>query len=336
MQRITLGSDGLEVSVLGYGLMSLSGAYGESDDARGLATIGRALDLGIRFLDTAEAYGDGHNERLAGRALARRRDEVVLATKWGVSVEGGRMEAGGRPEQARRAIEGSLTRLDTDRVDLYYLHRPDPDVPIEESVGGMARLVEEGKVLQLGLSGVASTTLRRAWSEHPIAALQSEFSIASREAEGTLLETCAELGTRFVAYSPLGRGLLSGELRSPEAFEGPDLRRVCPRLQGEAFASNLERVDALAALAEELEITPAQLALAWVRAQGAIPLFGTRSIARLEANLRAADIELDAATLQRIDEIAPPGAFEGASLPESLDHLTEHEPTQAMTDAIPS
>ncbi len=306
--------------------MSLSSAYGPSEDEEGLAAIETALEREINFLDSAEVYGGGHNERLAAQVLHERRDRVVMATKWGVGMEQGRMVARGRPEQARRAIEGSLQRLGTDVVDLYYLHRRDPDVPIEESVGAMGRLLDEGKVLHLGLSGVSSATLRLAHAERRIAALQSEYSIFSREAEGTTLDTCAELGIRFVAYSPLGRGFLTGTLRSPETFGDRDLRRVSPRLQGEHFKSNLVRVDALVAFAKELELTPAQLALAWVRAKGATPLFGTRRAARIESNALAADITLSQDTLSRIDEIVPVGSVEGESLPEALDPLTEHEP----------
>ena len=306
--------------------MSLAGAYGKSDEEEGVAAIERALDLGIDMLDTAEAYGNGRNERLAGRVLAGKRERAVVATKWGIAMEGSRMVARGRPEQARRAIEGSLERLGTDHVDLYYLHRRDPDVPIEESVGAMGRLVEEGKVRLLGLSGVSSSTLRRAHAEHPIAALQSEYSIFSREAEGTTLDACAELGIAFVAYSPLGRGLLTGALGKPDDFGEQDLRRLSPRLQGENFDENLARVEALVAYAEQLELTPAQLALAWVRARGAIPLFGTRRVARIESNARAAEVELDAGVLDRIDELVPRGCVRGDSLPDDLDHLTEHEP----------
>ena len=323
MRRLTLGSDGPEISVLAYGLMSLSGVYGPSEDAASLGALQRALELGFNFLDTAEAYGNGHNERLAAQVLSPRRNEIVLATKWGIQMDAGRMQANGRPEQARRAIEGSLKRLGTDHVDLYYLHKRDPAVAIEESVGGMARLVEEGKVLHLGLSSVKSDTLRRAHQEHPIAALQSEYSILSREPEGTTLHACQELGTCFVAYSPLGRGFLTGAIRSADEFEEHDLRRVSPRLQGVNFASNLERVDALVALAGEIEIEAAQLALAWVRAHGAIPLFGSRQAARIESNALAAEIDLDEQTLARIDEIAPAGCTLGDSLPEPLDHLIE-------------
>jgi aryl-alcohol dehydrogenase-like predicted oxidoreductase len=306
--------------------MSLSSAYGPSDDEEGLAAIQRALDLGINFLDTAEAYGGGHNERLAAQVLAAGRERVVMATKWGIGMERGRMVARGRPEHARRAIEGSLERLGTDHVDLYYMHRRDPDVPIEESVGAMGRLVDEGKVRHLGLSGVSSDTLRRAHAEHPIAALQSEYSIFAREAEGTTLDVCAELGVHFVAYSPLGRGFLTGSLRTPDDFGKHDMRRVSPRLQGDNFDQNLQRVDALVAYAGALELEPGQLALAWVRARGALPLFGTRRAARVESNARAAEIQLGEEVLTRIDELVPPDSVQGESLPEALDHLTEHEP----------
>ena len=329
MQRVTLGRDGPEISVLAYGLMSLSSAYGPSQDEEALAAIEQALELGINFLDSAEAYGGGHNEQLVAPILAQQRDRVVMATKFGVRMEGGRMLANGRPADARRAIEGSLKRLDSDYVDLYYLHRPDPDVPIEESVGGMARLVEEGKVLHLGLSGVSTETLRRAHAEHPIAALQSEYSIFTREPEGTTLALCEELGVLFVAYSPLGRGFLTGTIRSTDEFGNHDLRGASPRLQGENFTRNLSRVDALAAYAEELDVTAAELALAWVRAQGAVPLFGTRRGSRIESNAASVDLELGPTQMARIDELVPRGSVEGDSLPEPLDHLTQHESDDA-------
>jgi len=323
MKERTLGTDGPAISTLGYGLMSLSGSYGPSEDEESLRAIHRALDLGINFLDTAEAYGNGDNERLAARVLASRRQEVVIATKFGLGFDGGRMLANGRPENARRAIDGSLRRLGVDHVDLYTLHRCDPNVPIEESVGGMARLVEEGKVLHLGLSAVRAETLERACREHPISALQSEYSIFHRDPEESALECCAELGVTFVAYSPLGRGLLTGTLRDADDFSEKDFRRSSPRLQGENLEHNLHYVDALAAFAREKELAPGELALAWLLARGAVPLFGTRRAQRVEENLRCLEVSLDEQDLARIDEIVPRDAIRGASLAEELDALRE-------------
>lgn len=323
MKERTLGTDGPAISTLGYGLMSLSGSYGPSEDEESLRAIHRALDLGINFLDTAEAYGNGDNERLAARVLASRRQEVVIATKFGLGFDGGRMLANGRPENARRAIDGGLRRLGVDHVDLYTLHRCDPNVPIEESVGGMARLVEEGKVLHLGLSAVRAETLERACREHPISALQSEYSIFHRDPEESALECCAELGVTFVAYSPLGRGLLTGTLRDADDFSEKDFRRSSPRLQGENLEHNLHYVDALAAFAREKELAPGELALAWLLARGAVPLFGTRRAQRVEENLRCLEVSLDEQDLARIDEIVPRDAIRGASLAEELDALRE-------------
>ena len=323
MEERTLGTDGPAISKLGYGLMSLSGTYGPSEREESLRAIHRALDLGINFLDTAEGYGNGHNERLAAQVLAGRRQEVVMATKFGLGFEDGRMVANGRPENARRAIDGSLRRLGIDHVDLYYLHRCDPDVPIEESVGGMARLVEEGKVLHLGLSAVAAPTLERACLEYPISALQSEYSIFHREAEESVLECCSRMGVTFVAYSPLGRGLLTGTLRDAKDFADEDFRKNSPRLQGENLEHNLRYVDAVCDFAREKECSPGEIALAWLLARGALPLFGTRRAQRVEENLRCLEISLDERDLARIDEIVPRDAIRGASLAEELDALRE-------------
>lgn len=320
-----LGKAGVEVSSIAYGLMSLSQTYGASDDDESLEAIETALDLGIDFLDTAEIYGMGHNERLLGRVLERRRGETFVATKFGLELGDGGMRANGRPENARRAIEGSLERLGIETVDLYYLHRLDPDVPIEESVGAMARLVEEGKVRFLGLSEVNSSTLRRAWREHPIAALQSEFSVFQRRPEQGVLEACHELGTRFVAFSPLGRGLLTGTLRDAAKLDERDMRRHSPQLAPENLAHNLAVVDAFQALAREHDLEPGQLALAWVRARGAIPLFGTRRAARIRANARAAAVELDADLMARIEEVVPPDAIRGTGIPAALESLKQPE-----------
>ncbi len=323
MEERTLGAGGPAISVLGYGLMSLSGTYGPSEEEESLRAIHRALDLGINFLDTAEAYGNGNNERLAAQVLASRRQEVVMATKFGLGFDAGRMVANGRPENARRAIDGSLRRLGVDHVDLYTLHRCDPNVPIEESVGGMARLVEEGKVLHLGLSSVRAETLERACHEHPISALQSEYSIFHRDPEESVLECCERLGVTFVAYSPLGRGLLTGTIRDDDHFSEKDFRRGSPRLQGENLEHNLRYVDALGAFAREKEIAPGELALAWLLARGAVPLFGTRRAQRVEENLRCLGVSLDEQDLARIDEIVPRDAIRGASLAEKFDALRE-------------
>lgn len=316
-----LGPSGPEISILAYGLMSLSQTYGASEDAESLEAIHAALDAGINFLDTAEIYGMGHNERLFSKVLEKRRNEVVVASKFGLELGDDGMRANGRPANVRRAIEGSLERLGIDTVDLYYLHRLDPDVPIEETVGAMARLVDEGKVRFLGLSEVNSDTLRRAWREHPIAALQSEYSVFQRKPEAGVLDTCRELGTTFVAFSPLGRGLLTGTVRRAEALDERDMRRHSPQLDAANLEHNLALIDAFTRLAAEREVEPGQLALAWALAQDVVPLFGTRRAARIRANVRAAEIEMDETLLARIEEIAPAGAIRGSGLPEAMERL---------------
>jgi len=325
MQTRRLGTHGPTVSALGFGLMSLSSAYGPSEDEESVRTMHRALDLGIGFFDTAEMYGLGHNERLAARVLAERRDEIVLATKFGIAFEGGRMVANGRPENVRRAIDGSLERLGVDAVDLYYLHRRDPAVPIEETVGAMAELVRAGKVRHLGLSAISAETLRRAATVHPIAAVQSEYSLFTRDPERGVLAACAELGTGFVAYSPLGRGVLTGAIRSAADLGEHDLRRISPRLQGDNLAHNLTLVEQVTALAAEKNILPSQLALAWLLHQRpwVVPLFGTRRAARVEENAGAADVVLTAEDLARLDAAVPVDAVRGDGLPESFSHLQE-------------
>ncbi|MDJ0849992.1 MAG: aldo/keto reductase [Myxococcota bacterium] len=323
MRRRPLGADGPEISVMAYGLMSLSSTYGPSDDEESVSTLHAALDAGINFLDTAEIYGGGHNERLAARVLAERRGEVVLATKFGIGIENGQMVADGRPENVRRAIDGSLERLGVDHVDLYYLHRRDPDVAIEETVGAMAELVSAGKVRRLGLSAVSSDTVRRAAKVHPIAALQSEYSLFAREPEVDVLSTCKELGITFVAFSPLGRGVLTGTLRSENDLDERDMRRASPRLQGDNLRQNLERVDALSVLAAEKGVEPGQLALAWLIARDTVPLFGTRRAARVRSNAAAADLELGADDIARIEQLAPPGSVAGAGLIPGLMRLVE-------------
>ena len=315
MDTRTLGQ-GLEVSAQGLGCMGMSAWYGETDEEESIAAIHRALDLGVNFLDTADIYGArmGENEKLVGRAIADRRDEVVLATKFGnVFHADGRRAVNGRPEYVHEAIEASLERLGLDHVDLYYQHRVDKTVPIEETVGAMAELVAAGKVRYLGLSEASPDTIRRAHSVHPIAALQSEYSLWSRDPEDGVLDAIRELGIGFVAYSPLGRGFLTGRFRSPEDFADDDFRRHHPRFQGESFRRNLELVERVQEIAAQKGVTAGQLALAWVLAQGddVVPIPGTKRRSYLEENAAAAEIELTPEDLGRIDEVFPRGAASG-------------------------
>ncbi|MEU7864297.1 aldo/keto reductase [Nonomuraea sp. NPDC049141] len=315
MLQRALGHDGATVGAIGYGAMGLSGVYGPSTDDDGIATIHRALELGINLLDTADVYGDGHNERLVGHVIADRREQVVLATKFG----GGPIEPGaglGRPERVRGWLDASLRRLGVDHVDLYYLHRVDLDTPIEETVGAMAELVTEGKVRQLGLSEAGADTIRRAHAIHPISALQTEYSLFSREPEHELLALTRELGITFVAYSPLGRGALTGAIIDTADLAADDWRRRAPRF-GDAYLDvNLRITKALSPIAEDLGVTLPQLALAWLlRDDHVIPLPGTRCVANLESNAQAATIELTPADLQAIDAAAPLGATAGERYP---------------------
>jgi aryl-alcohol dehydrogenase-like predicted oxidoreductase len=313
MDKRTLGH-GLEVSEQGLGCMGMSAFYGTIDEAESTATIHRALELGITFLDTADMYGRGRNEELVGRAIAGRRDEVVLATKFGNIVrDDGTRGVDGRPEYVHQAFEASLARLDVDHVDLYYQHRVDKTVPIEETVGAMAELVAAGKVRYLGLSEASPQTIRRAHAVHPIAALQTEYSLWTRDPEGDVLETCRELGIGFVAYSPLGRGFLTGRFRSADDFEEGDFRGSLPRLQGENLERNLELVRRVEAIAAAKGVTPAQLALAWVLARGndVVPIPGTKRRGYLEQNAAASEIELDVDDLAQLDEAFPPGVTAG-------------------------
>jgi aryl-alcohol dehydrogenase-like predicted oxidoreductase len=318
--RRTLGRDALEVSGLGLGCMGMSEFYGPRDEAESIATIHAALDAGVNFLDTADMYGPYLNEELLGRALGDRRDDVVVATKFGItrgpdpSVRG----ANGRPEYVRASCDGSLKRLGFETIDLYYQHRVDANTPIEETVGAMAELVQAGKVRHIGLSEASSETLRRASAVHPITALQSEYSLWSRDVEDGILDTCRELGIGFVAYSPLGRGFLTGQIRRFEDLAPDDYRRMSPRFQGENLGKNLALVARIGEIAVEKGCTPSQLALAWVMAQGedVVPIFGTKRRTYLAENLEAATLELSDEDLRRIEEVAPKGVAAGERYPD--------------------
>jgi aryl-alcohol dehydrogenase-like predicted oxidoreductase len=318
MEQRQLGTSGLTVSALGLGCMGMSAFYGTTDTEESIAALHRAIELGINFFDTAELYGPHTNEELLGRAFAGRRDEVVIATKFGVkrNADGpaGR-PLDGTPENVRQSLEGSLRRLGTDHVDLYYQHRMDPDTPIEETVGALAELVDEGKIRYIGLSEAAPDTIRRAHAVHPVAAVQSEYSLFTRDVEDEVLPTLRELGIGLVAYSPLGRGYLSGRFSSPEDLDANDWRRTQPRFRGENAERNLELASTVAAMAADKGITPAQLALAWVLAQGEdiVPIPGTKRRSYLEQNAAAVDIELSA------DELAQVGAAVGSPAGDRYD-----------------
>src|SRR2546428_6517090 len=320
MEQRHLGSQGLVVSALGLGCMGMSDFYGERDDNQSVATIHRAIELGITLLDTADVYGPFTNEQLVGRAIKDRRERVVLATKFGNARRPDGTWAGvnGRPEYVRQACDASLGRLGVEHIDLYYQHRVDPGVPIEETVGAMAELVRTGKVRYLGLSEAAPATIRRAHATHPISALQTEYSLWSRDSEDEILPTCRELGIGFVAYSPLGRGFLTGQIRRFDDLAPGDWRRNNPRFQGENFQRNLDLVACVDAIALEQGCTPSQLALAWLLAQGddLVPIPGTKQRRYLEENARAVAIVLTADDLRRIGEVAPKGATAGSRYPE--------------------
>jgi aryl-alcohol dehydrogenase-like predicted oxidoreductase len=321
METRPLGRQGLVVSAQGLGCMGMSEFYAGRDDAESVATIHRALDLGVTFLDTADMYGPFKNEELVGRAIRERRGEVVLATKFGNmrDEKGAFLGVNGRPEYVRACCDASLKRLGVETIDLYYQHRVDRTVPIEETVGAMAGLVREGKVRFLGLSEASPATLRRAHAVHPVSALQTEYSLWTRDPEEAVLPVCRELGIGFVAYSPLGRGFLTGRFRCFEDLPEGDYRRSAPRFQGENFAKNLDLVTRVEEIAKEKGCTPAQLALAWINAQGpdVVPIPGTKTRVRLEENAGALSVSLSAGDLARIDAVAPKGVAAGPRYPEA-------------------
>lgn len=323
MQSRALGRNGLVVSALGLGCMGMSEFYGALDDQESLATIDRALELGINFLDTADVYGPYTNEELVGKAIRGRRDRVILATKFGIVRDPNNPHArgvNGKPEYVRQSCEASLKRLRVDYIDLYYQHRVDPETPIEETVSAMAKLVEEGKIRHIGLSEASARTLRRANQVHPITALQTEYSLWTRDPEDEILPTCRQLGIGFVAYSPLGRGFLTGRFQRFEDLPEDDYRRFSPRFQGENFQKNLDLVRRVKEIAQEKGCTPSQLALAWVLAQGddIVPIPGTKHRKYLEENVGSMNVKLTPEDLKRIDAVLPHGAASGMRYPEQM------------------
>lgn len=322
LEKKQLGRSGPLVSAMGLGCMGMSTAYGQPDDRESIETIRLALDLGVNFLDTADSYGPFTNEVLVGRAIRDCRARVVLATKFGIirSEDPLSRVINGKPEYVRSACEASLRRLGVETIDLYYLHRLDENTPIEDTVDAMSRLVREGKIRFLGLSEVGAAILRRAHAIHPITALQSEYSLWTRDPEGEILAACRELGIGFVAFSPLGRGFLTGEIKRYEDFAEKDLRRLSPRFQGENFQKNLQLVECIRRLAEQKNCLPGQLALAWLLAQGTdiVPLFGTKKRTYLRENLGALHVTLTAEDRRVIDAVMPPAAAAGARYPEAV------------------